>query len=84
MLLGLQCFSTMYEYGPMIRHFFPQSGELSPSFAITHVRDALIAPVDRVALSSCWTEACQFIKNNETRIREETKLIKGEEYLVWR
>ena len=61
-----------------------QLGELSPSFAISHVRDALIAPVDRVALASCWTEACQFIKKNETRVREETKNIKGEEYLVWR
>ena len=53
-------------------------------FAISHVRDALIAPVDRVALSSCWSDACLFIAKNESRVREETKLIKGEEYVVWR
>ena len=53
-------------------------------FAISHVRDALIAPVDRVALTPCWVDACQFIAKNESRVREETELIKGEEYIVWR
>ena len=57
---------------------------MSPIFAISHVRDALIAPVDRMALAECWTDACIFIAKNESRVREETQLIKGEEYLVWR
>ena len=61
-----------------------QTGEFSPTFAISHVRDALIAPVDRLALAECWTDACQFIAKNESRVREETQLIKGEDYLVWR
>jgi membrane protein Man1 len=56
---------------------------LSPYLAIPHVRDALIPLADRKRKQKIWARAAKFLSMNESRVREEVKMINGEEYSVW-
>ena len=38
----------------------------------------------RKQLQVLWDEAVKFIEANESRIRVETQIIQGEEFIVWR
>ena len=38
----------------------------------------------RKQLQVLWDEAVRFIEANESRIRVETQIIQGEEFIVWR
>lgn len=35
-------------------------------------------------MSALWDKSVKFIRDKETRVREEEQQIGGEEYLVWR
>ena len=35
-------------------------------------------------MAHLWERAVRFVSDNESRVREETEVIKGEEFLVWR
>lgn len=60
------------------------SGVGSPSFlAIVHIRDQLIAPQERASKARVWNKVAQYIRNNESRVREEVQHIHGEEFRVW-
>nr|CAD7400371.1 unnamed protein product [Timema cristinae] len=51
---------------------------------INHVRDQLLSPADRRALSKEWIQAVNYIKNHESRVRQESTILGGEEFEVWR
>lgn len=60
------------------------SGVGSPSFlAIVHIRDQLIAPQERATKARVWNKVAQYIRNHESRVREEVQHIHGEEFRVW-
>jgi len=51
--------------------------------AINHMFDSLVPPSQRRGQKALWSQVVTFISENESRIREETKLVNGEETLVW-
>lgn len=60
------------------------SGGNSPSFlAIVHIRDQLIPPQERSKKSRVWNKVANYIRNHESRVREEVQHIHGEEFRVW-
>ncbi|XP_043572712.1 LEM domain-containing protein 2-like isoform X1 [Chiloscyllium plagiosum] len=58
--------------------------ELIPYVPVPHVRDTLIQPENRKKMKMIWEKAVQFLEANESRIRTETQIINGEDFLVWR
>uniref|UniRef100_A0A2C9L6Z8 LEM domain-containing protein n=1 Tax=Biomphalaria glabrata TaxID=6526 RepID=A0A2C9L6Z8_BIOGL len=54
-----------------------------PYLAVQHVRDQLLPPASRQQMKPIWDKAVEFIADNESRIRLETKLIRGDEFDVW-
>ncbi|XP_013397235.1 inner nuclear membrane protein Man1-like [Lingula anatina] len=57
---------------------------LEPYLAIPHVRDMLIPLQLRRKKQGVWDKSVKFLAANESRIREETQHVKGEEFAVWR
>lgn len=51
--------------------------------AINHMFDSLVTPSQRQAQKALWSQVVKFISEQESRIRVETKLLNGEETLVW-
>jgi membrane protein Man1 len=51
--------------------------------AIDHIRDQLIAPSDRKRKAAVWAKVVQYIRNQESRVREDIQHIFGEEFRVW-
>ncbi|XP_065903524.1 inner nuclear membrane protein Man1-like isoform X2 [Dysidea avara] len=58
--------------------------DLLPYLAISHVRDMLIPPSERVHKAQIWQKAVDWIANSETRVRVESQMIAGEQFTVWR
>ncbi|XP_048408979.1 LEM domain-containing protein 2-like [Stegostoma tigrinum] len=58
--------------------------ELIPYIPVPHVRDTLIQPENRKKMKKIWEKAVEFLEANESRIRTETQIINGEDFLVWR
>lgn len=55
-----------------------------PSYlAISHVRDQLIAPPDRQQKAGIWAEVVEYIRHQESRVREEIQHIAGDDFKVW-
>ena len=53
----------------------------APSYlAIAHVRDQLIAPADRQAKAGLWAEVVEYIRHQESRVREEIQHVAGDEF----
>lgn len=50
---------------------------------ISHMFDTLYEPSQRQSERANWARIVKFINENESRIREETKIINGEETQVW-
>uniref|UniRef100_A0A3B3ZZV4 Inner nuclear membrane protein Man1 n=1 Tax=Periophthalmus magnuspinnatus TaxID=409849 RepID=A0A3B3ZZV4_9GOBI len=61
-----------------------ENQELQPFLPIPHVRDSLVQPQDRKKMKKVWDRAVKFLSANESRIRTETQLIGGADFLVWR
>ncbi|KAF0308328.1 Inner nuclear membrane protein Man1 [Amphibalanus amphitrite] len=69
------------------RHTFQAAGTADkPYVAVDHVRDELLTPADRSSRErmALWERACQFIRDRESRLREECVLVAGESHTVWR
>ncbi len=52
--------------------------------AVNHIRDQIIPPQERSRRKRAWDEAVRYIREQESRVREEVRRIYGEEHLVWR
>ena len=52
--------------------------------AVSHVRDQLIPPAERRRRRHAWDRAVRYIREQESRVREEVRRIYGEEHRVWR
>ena len=50
---------------------------------IRHIRDQLIIPQDRKRKQYLWDKVVQYIRQHESRVREDVQTILGEEYQVW-
>merc|ERR1719481_598323 len=54
---------------------------VSPTYlAIDHIRDQLIQPQDRDKSAKVWAKVVLYIRNKESRVREEVQHIQGEEF----
>jgi Man1-Src1p-C-terminal domain len=52
-----------------------------PSYlAIAHVRDQLIAPAERQQKARLWAEVVEYIRHQESRVREEIQHVAGDEF----
>nr|XP_057922564.1 inner nuclear membrane protein Man1 [Doryrhamphus excisus] len=61
-----------------------ENQDLQPYLPIPHVRDSLVQPKDRKKMKRIWERAVSFLSANESRIRTESQIIGGADYLVWR
>lgn len=52
--------------------------------AINHIRDQLIPPQDRKRKQKLWSKVVSYIRESESRVREEVQVIYGEENRVWK
>lgn len=52
--------------------------------AVNHLRDKIIEPSKKSELSSIWTEAIQFLEQNDSRIHFGVECINGEDFKVMR
>ncbi|XP_017781399.1 PREDICTED: LEM protein 2 [Nicrophorus vespilloides] len=60
------------------------SEEADNFLVINHIRD-MILPIDnRKKMEKTWKKAVNFINENESRVRTEVQVVKGEPYEVWR
>ena len=55
-----------------------------PYLAINHIRDQLIPPQDRKRKQKLWAKVVTYIRESESRVREEVQTVYGEENRVWR
>uniref|UniRef100_A0A4W3ITS0 Inner nuclear membrane protein Man1 n=1 Tax=Callorhinchus milii TaxID=7868 RepID=A0A4W3ITS0_CALMI len=61
-----------------------ENKDLQPYLPIPHVRDSLMPPQTRKKMKQVWERAVEFLDTNESRIRKETQIIGGADFLVWR
>nr|XP_014340203.1 PREDICTED: inner nuclear membrane protein Man1 [Latimeria chalumnae] len=61
-----------------------ENKDLQPYLPIPHVRDSLIQPQNRKKMKKVWDRAVDFLGTNESRIRTETQMIGGADFLVWK
>ena len=61
----------------------PRANAGKPCLAINHIRDQLIPPQDRKRKKNVWSKVVKYIRESESRVREDVKTIYGEEHLVW-
>ncbi|XP_061816657.1 inner nuclear membrane protein Man1 [Nerophis lumbriciformis] len=61
-----------------------ENQDFQPYLPIPHVRDSLIQPQERKKMKRIWERSVSFLSANESRIRTETQIIGGADYLVWR
>ena len=54
-----------------------------PGVAVNHVRDQLIPPQDRKRKHKVWNKVISYIRESESRVREDIQVIYGEEHKVW-
>ena len=64
-------------------HHQTKDGHAPSYLAIDHIRDQLIPPQERESKAAVWKEALKYIRNHESRVREEVQHIHGEEFRVW-
>jgi len=55
----------------------------SPFYPILHIRDQLIAPPERTKKATVWKKVEEYMRNKESRVREDIQKVYGEEYKVW-
>merc|ERR1719290_518932 len=61
-----------------------REGKQGPTYlAIDHIRDQLIPPADRRSKAAVWEKVVQYIRNQESRVRDDVQTIFGEEFRVW-
>lgn len=51
--------------------------------AVNHIRDQLIPPQDRKRKRRVWDKVMRYIRESESRVREDVQTIYGEENRVW-
>ena len=51
--------------------------------AVNHIRDQLIPPQDRKRKFKIWNKVVKYIRESESRVREDIQAIYGEEHKVW-
>lgn len=63
-----------------------QTSQTKPQdfLVINHVRDMLLPINDRERLDKTWRDAVKFLNENESRVRTEVQVVRGEQYEVWR
>ena len=54
-----------------------------PGVAVNHIRDQLIPPQDRKRKHKVWNKVISYIRESESRVREDIQVIYGEEHKVW-
>ena len=54
-----------------------------PGVAVNHIRDQLIPPQDRKRKYKIWNKVVSYIRESESRVREDIQVIYGEENKVW-
>ncbi|XP_018014159.1 uncharacterized protein LOC108671176 [Hyalella azteca] len=52
--------------------------------AVSHVRDELLSPEQRLSCARVWRDAVAFVERHESRLVREMRLVGGEECEVWR
>lgn len=55
----------------------------SPFYPILHIRDQLIPPSERAKKAVIWKKVEEYMRNKESRVREDIQKVYGEEYKVW-
>lgn len=55
----------------------------SPFYPILHIRDQLIPPPERSKKAVIWKKVEDYMRNKESRVREDIQKVYGEEYKVW-
>lgn len=61
-----------------------QSTQPQDFLVINHVRDMLLPINDRERMEKTWNDAVKFLGENESRVRTEVQVVRGEQYEVWR
>ena len=56
---------------------------IQPWISINHIRDQLIVPAERPKKKKLWNKVVDYIRANESRVREAVKEVYGEEHCVW-
>jgi len=54
-----------------------------PFLAVNHIRDQLIPPQERKKKAKVWSKVVDYIRESESRVREDVRAIYGEEHSVW-
>jgi hypothetical protein len=60
-----------------------QAHKSPPFIPVTHVRDTLLTNQEKTNQGFLWDRAVRYLSSNESRLRTENQIIKGEEYTVW-
>ena len=56
-----------------------------PYVPVVHVRDSLLTDSEkRQSAVKAWDRAVKHLRSNESRLRTENQIIRGEEHTVWR
>ncbi|GAB6020204.1 hypothetical protein CHUAL_002925 [Chamberlinius hualienensis] len=66
-----------------LQNNYTAENNLEPYTPIPHVRDRLIPPAERAGKRKIWDEAVKYIQEYESRVRQEVRMIKGEDIAVW-
>lgn len=75
-----QATGLLYQHHQMVT----KEGKGGPSYlAIDHIRDQLIPPMERKGKAKVWQKVVNYIRNYESRVREDVQHIFGEEFRVW-
>ena len=51
--------------------------------AVNHIRDELIPPAERSRKKKIWQKVVQYIRESESRVKEDLQIMGGEEVRVW-
>ena len=60
-----------------------QQPQVVPWVAVSHVRDQILAPHLRKDKNHLWVKAVKYVREQESRVREDVQRIYGEEHRVW-
>jgi len=72
-----QALNLLYQYEQA-----SSANKVDPFIAVDHIRDQLIAPKDRPSKAKIWAKVQEHIRN-DSRVRNSTQLVRGEEFRTW-
>eukprot|EP00800_Vazella_pourtalesii_P011214 TRINITY_DN2698_c1_g1_i2.p1 TRINITY_DN2698_c1_g1~~TRINITY_DN2698_c1_g1_i2.p1 ORF type:complete len:240 (-),score=58.95 TRINITY_DN2698_c1_g1_i2:291-1010(-) len=59
-------------------------GGITKFHLVTHLRDQVIPEKDRVGKAKVWMKAVEYLRCNESRVRNETRRVEGTDVEVWK